>query len=354
MLDEIELTDFKSHHSTCVNLNKLSLLVGTNSGGKSSVIQGLLLIIHNITNKTASPLNGHLVSVGTFNEAGNYILNKKSFSLEVTQEKESIKLSFVAPDEGETEPKYNYVSDSEALQSFLNYQNNRIHYLSANRLGGQDLYTKNFDKYDIFGLNGEYAIDYFELHKDDPLEEELQAYLESVTLDAQVNYWLEKIFGQRIVTTSIPGTDKVKAEYRLQIGRNIRPKNTGSGISYIISLLIVCLASKKGDVIIVENPEIHLHPKAQSYLVDFFIFIANSGRQLIIETHSDHLFNGVKVAISQSKIPVADVAVHFFRLGKDFVTEHVAIKINDEGHILNSVPDLFDQFTNDLKTLVGF
>lgn len=153
---------------------------------------------------------------------------------------------------------------------------------------------------------------------------------------------------------SAPGTDKVKAEYRLQIGRNIRPKNTGSGISYIISLLIVCLASKKGDVIIVENPEIHLHPKAQSYLVDFFIFIANSGRQLIIETHSDHLFNGVKVAISQSKIPVADVAVHFFRLGKDFVTEHVAIKINDEGHILNSVPDLFDQFTNDLKTLVGF
>jgi len=349
MLNEIKLTDFKSHRITSVDLNKLTLLVGTNSGGKSSVIQGLLLIIHNITNKTASPLNGHLVSVGTFNEARNYIFNENSFSLEVTKEKESIKLSFVAPDEGETEPNCNYVSDSEALHFFLNYENNRLHYLSANRVGGQDLYTKNFDKYDIFGLNGEYAIDYFELHKDDPLEEELQAYSESVTLDAQVNYWLEKLFGQKIITTSIPGTDKVKAEYRLQIGRNIRPKNTGSGISYLISLLIICLASKKGDVIIVENPEIHLHPKAQSYLMDFFTFIANSGRQLIIETHSDHLFNRVKIGISQRKIPVEDVSVHFFRLGKDFVTEHVAIKINEEGHILNAVPDLFDQFTNDLS-----
>lgn len=354
MLNEIKLIDFKSHHLTCVDLNKLNLLVGTNSGGKSSVIQGLLLIMHNISNKTASPLNGHLVSVGTFNEAANYIFNEKTFSLEVAQDEERLKLSFVAPDEGEEEPKCNFLIDSETLNAFLNYENNRIHYLSANRIGGQDLYTKNFDKYDIFGLNGEYVIDYLELHKEDKLEEELLAYSESVTLEAQVNHWLEKFSGQKIITSTIPGTDKIKAEYRLGIGRNIRPKNTGSGVSYLISILIVCLASKKGDVIVVENPEIHLHPKAQSNLMDFFIFISNSGRQLIIETHSDHMFNGAKVGISQSKISIKDVSIHFFGLGNDFVTEHVAIKINEEGHILNAVPDLFDQFTNDLKTLVGF
>lgn len=352
MLNKILVENFKSHGKTEVDLNKLTLLVGTNSGGKSSIIQSLLLVIHNITNKNASPLNGHLVSVGTLSEVCNYISNANSFSISIGRNDEVIEVRF-NPSDGE-DAVIEYKKSSEELTLFLNYVNNNIHYLSANRIGGQDLYVKNFDRYDTFGLNGEYAIDYFEHHKRDILEKELLRNEESHTLEAQVNFWLEKFFDQRLLTSAISGTDKVKAEYKLPIGKNIRPKNMGSGISYLISIIIVCLASGKGDVIIIENPEIHLHPKAQSYLTDFLIFISKSGRQLIIETHSDHLFNGTRVAINQKVINKDDVAVHFFSLDEAYLTRHTKVLLNDEGKIISSVADLFDQFAIDLKTLVGF
>lgn len=354
MLNSLSVTNFKSHDVSNVELKKITLLVGTNSGGKSSIIQALLLIIHNITNQTASPLNGHLVSIGTFTEAGNYVLNKNFFELGVTQGSEKVVMKFSQPDEGEQEPNCSIKETSEVLQEFLNYRNNRVHYLSANRIGGQDLYTKNFDKYDVFGLNGEYAVDYFENHKEDKLSEEMLSDSASVTLEYQVNFWLEKIFNQKITTSSISGTDKIKAEYRLPYTRTIRPKNTGAGISYLVSILIVCLSSQRGDLIVVENPEIHLHPKAQSILTEFFIFIANADRQLIVETHSDHLFNGIRLGINKNKILKENAAVHFFTLGDEQVTNHLPVEFNDQGQVINVTTDLFDQFSNDLKELVGF
>jgi predicted ATPase len=354
MLNKISINNFKCHENTKIELRPLTLLVGTNSSGKSSVIQALLLLIHNITNPKQSPLNGHLVSIGEFLDAKNFINNAKEFKINVESKKENLKLTFKSGDDSQDRTIIEKNENSLVIEEYLDYAKNNISYLSANRIGGQDLHDKNIDNQDRFGINGEYAIDYFEINKQRRLSKELLKDSTSETLDAQVNYWLNLIFNHSISTASIQGTDKHIMEYLLTINRHVRPKNIGSGVSYLISIIIICLSSKKDDLIIIENPEIHLHPKAQSILTDFFVFIANADRNLIIETHSDHIFNGVRVAINNKNIVTEKVSCNFFTLNKkSSLSEHTLIQINEKGRVVNYQDLLFDQFDNDINSLIG-
>lgn len=85
----------------------------------------------------------------------------------------------------------------------------------------------------------------------------------------------------------------------------------------MISIIITCLGSEKDSVIIIENPEIHLHPKAQSRLCDFLYFVSKAERQIFVETHSDHIFNGIRAGVATSQIDRDDISVNFFALNKN-------------------------------------
>ncbi len=137
-----------------------------------------------------------------------------------------------------------------------------------------------------------------------------------------------------------------------------RPVNVGSGISYLITILITCLASDKGDIILIENPEIHLHPKAQSKLCEFLYYIGSSGRQLFVETHSDHIFNGIRVGISNKTMKEDYIKVNFFVLDKNYNTQCNPVKFGDFGKVMGTnkeldINDLFDQFEIDLDRMLG-
>ena len=62
----------------------------------------------------------------------------------------------------------------------------------------------------------------------------------------------------------------------------------------------------------VENPEAHLHPSAQAAMGEFLAISAASGIQVILETHSDHVLNGIRRAVKKGLITHHDVAIHFF------------------------------------------
>lgn len=100
----------------------------------------------------------------------------------------------------------------------------------------------------------------------------------------------------------------------------VRTSNTGSGLSYVVSIIIlglgVGLISQTIDekpIVIIENPEIHLHPKAQSVLTEFLVWISNF-MQIIIETHSDHIFNGLRKMIKNKNISHENANIFFFNL----------------------------------------
>ena len=102
--------------------------------------------------------------------------------------------------------------------------------------------------------------------------------------------------------------------------------------------IIACFATPKGGMVITENPEIHLHPKAQADLIDFMAKIAKAGVQIIIESHSDHLFNGIRRLISQEKLALSDVAVYNFRQDGNGLTHAEPVEFTPQGGIQSIFP----------------
>ena len=145
----------------------------------------------------------------------------------------------------------------------------------------------------------------------------------------------------------------IKASYSMVNGKFSRPYNVGSGISYLISIIVMCLSSEIDDIMVIENPEIHLHPLSQSRLCEFLYFIANANRQIIVETHSDHIFNALRVGIAQRTMEKENISINFLNLGSDNCTRNHQIEIGRYGAIENPIPNLFDQFQLDLDKMLG-
>nr|WP_278002127.1 DUF3696 domain-containing protein [Clostridium botulinum] len=228
-----------------------------------------------------------------------------------------------------------------------------LYYLSAARIGHMDTYEKNTKEFYKFGLQGEYCLSYFDRNINKVLDEKLLIDNVSKTLEYNVNYWFDYIIGGKLNTEDIKQTDKLKVQFSGASGIKVRTKNIGSGLSYLISIIIICLSLEENEALIIENPEIHLHPKAQSRLTEFFIFISKANRQLVIETHSDHFFNGVRVAIANGTISNEEVSINFLSLDERNCTINSQIKISKRGRIIDPPQDLFDQFEIDLDRMLG-
>ena len=133
----------------------------------------------------------------------------------------------------------------------------------------------------------------------------------------------------------------------------MKPSHVGTGVSYIASVIVSALSCKKGSLFIIENPEIHLHPGAQSKLLEFLSFLAARGLQIIVETHSDHIFNGLRKSMKQKRISAEQERVYFFKLDEHYLSRPVFIKIDENGIIKNYEKGFFDQFDEDLDDLLG-
>lgn len=352
MISKLTIKGFKSIDHAELDIKPLTLFVGMNSSGKSTAVQSILLAIQNITEEKISPINGELVSIGDFNEATNFRSNAKEIEIQLHSfESELIHMKIY---ENEHQLTKCDIEGHSSVTEYLHRKNKHVQYLSANRMGAQDTYSKNYSSNVDFGTLGEYAIHYFETHKKDIIKKDLIKDQElGSTLEIQVNYWMNYIINAELSTEDIAQTDKVKAQFHVTGNRKVRPKNIGSGLSYLIAILVSILSSNKDDLLIIENPEIHLHPKAQSRLTELFSFASSNGVNFIIETHSDHIFNGVRKAINKRRIDREKVAVYYFKIDDNFTTIPTLIDFKENGNVVNHQRGLFDQFDDDLDELLG-
>lgn len=96
-------------------------------------------------------------------------------------------------------------------------------------------------------------------------------------------------------------------------GEWTRPANTGFGLSSALPIIVAGLSTDAGGTLLIENPEAHLHPAAQSRMGAFLALVAGAGVQVFVETHSDHILNGIRrAAVVDKSIVCEDVVVHFF------------------------------------------
>ncbi len=133
------------------------------------------------------------------------------------------------------------------------------------------------------------------------------------------------------------------------------------GVSYVLPIIVSCLIrlyqrELSGNLlktILVENPEAHLHPASQSRLGIFLAQMVNNGLNIILETHSDHIINGIRIAIKRKDISNDKVLFNFFEQG-DKVGQNTIrqIDIDEDGNLSDWPKGFFDQYENDLMDLM--
>ena len=129
-----------------------------------------------------------------------------------------------------------------------------------------------------------------------------------------------------------PQGDYVNVSFK-NINKTFSTFNVGAGVSYITKILIIALSLKPNDIFMIENPKIHLHPKAISNLASFFAEIVSKNRvQLIIETHSEYFLHKLRHEIYKGKFNADDVRFFY----KDDLSKNFEIiDIDKNGHLIN-------------------
>ena len=151
-------------------------------------------------------------------------------------------------------------------------------------------------------------------------------------------------------------TDYIKAITDIRYGNEVAgqpvlPTMTGFGISYILSIVTAGLwcASLKNVSLLVENPEAHLHPAAQSRMGKFLECLVDAGVQIIVETHSEHIIDGARVQAAWLK-RTDDIKIYFFAKEKEGIQVN-KIDVDKNGELSEWPKGFFDQKSQDLRDL---
>jgi predicted ATPase len=173
--------------------------------------------------------------------------------------------------------------------------------------------------------------------------------------------WLQQLspgVRPRAVAVELADATSLRFEYtgtKLDsTSRQYRPSNVGFGLTYSLPIIVACLSAKRGALLLLENPEAHLHPRGQSALGLLLARCAADGVQVIVETHSDHVLNGIRVAAKRGEIASDAVAVHFFsrniETGESTRTSPVLLS---NGRFSDWPSGFFDEWSKALDELLG-
>lgn len=397
MISSIELKQFKCFAELRLPLGPLTLLAGVNAAGKSSVIQSLVLLHQTIGESelaNALVLNGHLLRLGRFGDVMDEVHGRDSFSIGLSAEGVAIrwlfqsdsKDSLVAPvveravsiDEHDIPPS-TFNSDS-FFPRFSNPNNittptevnwrerlnnieqriGRLLYLSTERIGPQETYSAEtgFAGEVELGSRGELT-PWFLLQNGDRQVHPSLCLDATTTLKRQIAARLGDFFpGADLDVQPVPGTNLVTLLIRTnKAGNYHRLQNVGYGLTHVLPVLVACLAASPEQTILIENPEAHLHPAAQAKMGQFISMVAATGVQVILESHSDHVLNGIRRAVKEQFLLPESVVIHFFQRndpGNGVGTQIVSPLINDRGVIDQWPENFFDQFDRDLEVLTDW
>jgi predicted ATPase len=250
--------------------------------------------------------------------------------------------------------------------------NQHFQYLSAYRLPPQESYPR--DDYEVQRNRqisiekgkGELVAHFLEHYQQDQVEflNLLNSHSPFRELLAQTTAWEREISDHIHVVVSDTGKG-FELKYKYDVPNSLptnefRAENVGFGITYTLPLIVAMLAAKPGALLLFENPEAHLHPQSQSKLAELMCRCAQNGVQILVETHSDHILNGILVACKRFEqdgqgIDRNLVRIHSFdRDDTTHSTRATEIQVLPGGRIDRQPDGFFDQIEKDMRTILGF
>jgi predicted ATPase len=364
MLTNIQLKNFKCFAKQDLSLGNLTLLSGLNGAGKSTVLQSMLLLRQSYMQQALPSrgllINGPLIALG--NAGAIFHKNANDEVLGISVQADGNELAWEFHYENPTDDFIPIRSGPADCGTNVLFAPDRFKYLSAERLGPRATYEQS--SYQVgqqrqMGSDGRYAVAYLEQYsKEKVLVEMHHSDATNSDLFSETEAWLGEVSpGVKLKTTPLADLNMISIGYGF--GPNpvsldyFDPRNVGFGLSYVLPVLVAILSSKPGGILLIENPEAHLHPRGQAAIGRLLVCAVKAGVQIIVETHSDHLLNGIRVSIRNQVAAPKDVRIHFFSKQADGADPIVSSPVIDAEGRLNQWPhEFFDQWEQALDQLL--
>ncbi len=399
MINNLTIRNFKIHSNTELELKNLNILTGVNGVGKSSVFQSLLLLRQSHEANVLQyglQLNKPHCDIGFISDAIYQGGESDEIEFIIDSQENGIQSWKFRPQD--KNPNKNFIPVSGSTENVLNTSasdsiipvsgvspnnlgalsifNNNFQYLSAARFSPRETYPLDSNAVEVKRQlsiekgQGELAV-HFLYHYGKEKKEKIKFELlqhESEQLDdllSQTTAWEREISpGVNVVPT--PSGRAFTLKYTFNKKNDITPtepfnaENVGFGLSYALPIIIAALSSSENSLILLENPEAHLHPRGQAQLAKLLALAAQSGVQIILETHSEHIINAVLVACKKFENGEKGINKDFVRIYqfKRDEEKHCAVKVPirilSDGKVDSQPEDFFEQTEKDLKYLLGF
>ncbi|MCA9457227.1 MAG: DUF3696 domain-containing protein [Burkholderiales bacterium] len=377
MITQIDLRYFKCFELLKLPLTNLTLLSGSNASGKSSILQALVLLNQTIREhewSTRLMLNGDTLKLGTVLDVIDKVHGRHELEIALTTDEHhyhwglsgertemSLAIDRVEIDGvvSNTPEKLRYLlpHDQDSNSSEIIRCLQTLTYITAERIGPREFYSLE-DKQNtlVVGSAGEHAISLLHLGRDELVMEELRLSGAPPTRLRQVEARMQEFFpGCGLTVEQIPRMNAVTLGLRTSEDTDFhRPVHVGFGLTQVLPIVIAALSTAKGNLLLIENPEVHLHPAGQALMGEFLAHVAQAGIQIIIETHSDHVLNGIRRAVRAQRLIPEQVTLHFFRPRSENEAQVMTPQLDSSGHIDVWPEGFFDQFDKDLNHFAGW
>ena len=364
MIDRLYVQNFKCFAEQSVPLGGLTILAGLNGAGKSSVLQALLLLRQSGLHSDGTPgqmrWQGDLVDVGSFAEVlyeraqQDFVVLEARFASKGTIYAKILQTG-ANGESVSTLRGFDLASDSSLYRW-------RMFYLGADRLGPQKtlpFFGQGHQATTPLGTKGEHVLWYLERYGNTVIPDCLRfPNVPKKTLSAHTDAWLRVVSpGAELRIESFKSADLAAAGYAFSqegdvMTRRFRSMNVGFGLSYGLPVIVALLSAQEDDLVMIENPEAHLHPAGQTKLAELAARAAATGAQVILETHSDHVLDGIRLAVRNSIIKADQTVLYYFQRN-DMNVEVRAPVIRPDGRLDDWPDGFFDQHETNLAALIA-
>lgn len=379
MLTQIDLRHFKCFEALKMPLCPLTLLSGTNACGKSAVLQALVLLHQTMCEHEWSlqlMLNGSAIRLGTAGDVIDQVYGRRECGIELLDGDRAYRWTFVGEHKDMAMEIMRVSVDGVELHYPVPLQNllppphgdgslaqrlRGLTYLTAERVGPRETYPLEDPRnVTVVGPRGEHAVSVLYSGRQIAVPDALLIPDVPRTRLQQVEARMGRFFpGFRLEVDRIHRANAATLGIRTSSDTYFhRPIHTGFGLTQILPIVVAALSADNGDLLLIENPEVHLHPAGQAAMGEFLAEVVSAGVQVMIETHSDHVLNGIRRAVKNRTLPNDDVALYFFRPRREARAagqpQVQGPTIDGDGNIDDWPSGFFDQFDRDMNYLAGW
>jgi len=349
VLTNLKLRNFKCFGDANITLNNLTVLAGGNATGKSSIVQALLFLAY-LAEHDKTDID--IRKIYDFNNLGvakslvshNPTGDDDFIEIEVTVNNISTRVLM------KTTPSPYTLKLATPMPSPLS---SYVKYLKAERMGSR-IITAISGSFDDLGYAGEYTPSVIDNADKKEIKIHEKISNESGKFSAQVEKWMSGIMGyMEIDITSDNAKGFTDTKFKNSVtDYGVIPPLTGFGITYVMPIVVAGLlcSAQPDSILIVENPEAHLHPMAQSNIGKFLAILAECGVQVIIETHSEHIIDGARIQLKKDN-ETDRMTINFFELQRKKIGIET-INIKSTGELEYWPNGFFDQKKKDLRELL--